>query len=168
LGSLGVATVLGEALLPALESTTRDEAASLYEGTYSNIQGQLTITTDPFEPGLGVINWYNHGQNMLNTANMLVAGISMPNPTFDPRLYSTGLEAVDGSGNKQVPFIAIFEDLPYQVPDTMFVSACGTWIGPTGVIYGSQALDEFVFTINPSGQVISVLNSALRVTLNKN
>ena len=65
-------------------------------------------------------------------------------------------------------FIAIFEDLLYQVPDTMFCSACGTWIGPTGVIYGSQALDEFIFTINPSGQIVSVLNSALRVTLNKN
>jgi hypothetical protein len=116
LGSLGVATVLGEALLPAPETTARDEAASLYDGTYNNIQGQITITTDPFKPGLGVINWYNDGQNMLNTADILVAGISTPSPTFEARLYPTGLGAVDGSGNKQVSFIANFEDLPYQVP----------------------------------------------------
>jgi hypothetical protein len=49
----------------------------------------------------------------------------------------------------------------------MSQTACGIWIGPAGTVYGSQALDEFVFAIIPAGNVVNVLNSALRVTLNE-
>lgn len=104
---------------------------------------------------------------MLSVANRLVAGTSTTSPTFEARLYPTDLQITDASGNKIISFKAIFEDLTYQSPDTILASACGTWIGPTGVIYGSQSLDEFIFTINPAGKVVSVLNSALRLTLYK-
>jgi len=168
--SLGLATVIGTYLLPALQETARSQAAAAYAGTYtSGFLGldQITITTDPYKPGLGVSNWYNNGHNMLNTAYEIVAATSGSSPTFEARLYPTDLTAVDGNGNKLVTFKAIFEDLTYQGPDTMFQSACGTWIGPGGVVYGSQQFDEFIFTIDLSGRVVSVLNSALRVTLNK-
>jgi Beta-lactamase len=165
--SLTLASVLGYAILPALQSTARDDGFSLYGGTYANStsRSSITFTRDSTKPGLGIANWTNNGVNMLNTARQLLGrGTSS---TFEARLYSTDLRVVASDGSQQISFKAVFEDLATQASDSMFVAACGTWIGPTGLIYGSLALDEFVFSIDASGKVVSVENAALRATLNK-
>lgn len=62
---------------------------------------------------------------------------------------------------------AVFEDLNNGIVDGWFLASCGTWIDPTGLVYGAQALDEFLFTFDEDDHVVSVQPLALRVELDK-
>lgn len=61
-----MADIIGPILLPRLEAAGREEAESLYAGTYTfqntniTINSTITFTTDPDRPGLGVENWISN------------------------------------------------------------------------------------------------------------
>lgn len=171
------ADLLGASLIPAYDAVARDEADKLYSVIYvgrdvgsSNPLGTawLTISTDPNKPGLGVGPWISNGIDMVQMAYMLQAGLATVPLKPEVRLYYTQLESKANNGGKKQSWKAVFEDTgyPYAGPQ-LFSTACGSWVGVTGVTYGSLPLDEFVFTFDASGRVVSVTKLALRTTYYK-
>ncbi|KAF2015175.1 beta-lactamase/transpeptidase-like protein [Aaosphaeria arxii CBS 175.79] len=167
-----VADILGESLIPAYDAVARAEAEKLYSGIYVSKNSYLVISTDPVKPGLGVGTWFSNGTNMVETAIMLQSG-SLPSlfgteARPEARLYYTQLETKNSDGSKRQSWKAVFEDTGGPSPSaSLWSTGCGSWVGITGVTYGSLPLDEFVFNIDSSGKVTSVENLALRSKLYK-
>jgi hypothetical protein len=170
------ADLIGAALIPAYDAVARDEADEKYSGTYiarsTSINGTivdsaLTISTDPNKPGLGVGPWTSNGTNMLDLAIKLQSGSDATPPRPEARLYYTQLDSKTSGGSRQ-SWKAVFEDTSGPAAGQQLWSTdCGSWVGVTGITYGSLPLDEFIFNIDSSGKVISVDNLALRLTYNK-
>jgi hypothetical protein len=170
------ADLIGAALIPAYDAVARDEADKKYSGTYiarsTSINGTigdsaLTISTDPNKPGLGVGPWTSNGTNMLDLAIKLQSGSDATPPRPEARLYYTQLDSKTSGGSRQ-SWKAVFEDTSGPAAGQQLWSTdCGSWVGVTGITYGSLPLDEFIFNIDSSGKVISVDNLALRLTYNK-
>ncbi|KAH8897987.1 beta-lactamase/transpeptidase-like protein [Thozetella sp. PMI_491] len=163
-----LADILGTRLLPALEQAAREQAEAKYGGIYRSetLNSSLEIRTQPDRPGLGIFNWVSNGTDMEYISMALQGGYQPANSTV--RLYPTGLESTKDDGSKRISFKATFEDpsAPSR-PNDMFSTDCGTWVAFTGVTYGSQPLDEFIFNIDKDGKVLGVESPALRVTLKK-
>jgi hypothetical protein len=190
-----LAEALSETYIPTISYVARAQAAATYagryvhesllaleNGTYSEsdpdfpppgfLNSSLIITADPSGPGLGVEAWISNGTYMAWIATAISANVSaeyMANLNPSVRLYPTGLEekAADGRREK-VAFKAVFEDV--SAPDTPggnYVTECASWVGVTGVVYGSMPLDLFVFEFGEDGKVVAVVNEALRARLVK-
>jgi hypothetical protein len=135
------------------------------------LNSSLTISVDPTSPGLNLTSWLSNGTDMslLSVAlsgNVSSAYFSQLKPSV--RLYPTGLEEKLPSGGKRVAFKAVFEDLsPGDTPPGSFVTDCASWVGVTGVVYGSMPVDLFVFEFGAGGEVEAVVNEGLRVRLEK-
>ncbi|KAI0161091.1 beta-lactamase/transpeptidase-like protein [Hypoxylon sp. FL1284] len=172
-----MADYLGAVIIPAYDAATRDDANSRYAGryvadaaAYPNLTSSIELTTDPARPGIGVASWISNHTDMVAVAQSLQSGMSVPS---DPasgeasyasaRLYYSGLQ----HGAREA-FKAVFEvqGAPSN-PGTGFSTDCGTWIDYTGVTYAGMPLDEFIFESDDAGNVVSVKNLALNVTLNK-
>ena len=162
-----VADTLGNSILPAAQQAVREQAQANYAGNYSSsaLNSSLTLTTDASKPGIGITSWISNGTDMMAISNLLLTSAISAN--FSARLYPTDLQVAAADGSKQVVLKAIFEDLAAQATDSRFTAGCGTWIGPTAVVYGAMALDEFVFTLDSSGNAVSVEVSALRLPMNR-
>ncbi|KAI0132808.1 beta-lactamase/transpeptidase-like protein [Xylariales sp. AK1849] len=175
-----IADYLGAVLLPNFDAATRDDANSKYGGTYqadpaSNLTSSLQITTDPDRPGLGAASWISNGTDMIPIAEAFQSGLSVAS---DPaasnstqpsvRLYYTGLDSTGSDGTTLKSFKAVFEDLGSPTDaGNGFSTDCGSWIDYTGVTYAGLPLDEFIFELDENGDVFSVKNLALNVTLRK-
>ena len=84
------------------------------------------------------------------------------------RLYPSGFEPEPTrDGGKRVAFKAVFEDLSQPDERASFSTDCATWVGVTGVVYGSMPLDLFIFEMDEGGKVVGVENAALRVRLDR-
>jgi hypothetical protein len=171
------ADLLGAALIPAYDAVARDEADKLYSGTYvgqstggpngTATNSSLTISTDPGKPGLGIGPWTSNGINMIDMALKLASGSDYKPARSEARLYYTKLEATTSDGKRQA-WKAVFEDTGGAAAGQQLWSTdCGSWVGITGVTYGSLPLDEFIFNFDSSGKVVSVENLALRAKLYK-
>lgn len=167
LSNWGIADLFGNTIMPAMEQTAREEAQSTYGGTYKSktLNSSIVFSTDVNRPGIGISSWISNGTDMLLVANSL--STTYVSPDFSARLYPTDLEVVNADGSKMVSMKAVFEDLSSTIQDSYFLASCGTWINPTSLVYGAQALDEFVFTFDKSGKVVSVQPLALRIDLDK-
>ncbi|KAL2195545.1 beta-lactamase/transpeptidase-like protein [Corynascus similis CBS 632.67] len=166
--NFNLADLLGTRLVPALEAAAREHADAKYGGEYADETGtaSLRLTTQPDRPGLGVENWVRNGTDMGYIAVVLQGGYSPVNASV--RLYPAGLETVREDGSKRVAFKAVFEDLNQPArPDSMFSTDCGTWVSFTGVVYGTQPLDQFIFEIDAEGKVVSIESLALRAVMKK-
>ncbi|KAI1505164.1 beta-lactamase/transpeptidase-like protein [Biscogniauxia marginata] len=166
-----IADAIGAVLLPAIDTVAREEADAMYAGTYSSsdeaLNSTVALSTDPERPGLGVDRWISNGTNMINVAVRYTLNYDVTQPSI--RLYPTGLEATDEDGTKRVAFKALVENL--DVPDRdgkMFSTNCGTWVSQTTAVYANMPLDQFVFTLDADGSVLSVEPLALRASLTKN
>ncbi|KAI1634075.1 beta-lactamase/transpeptidase-like protein [Biscogniauxia mediterranea] len=167
--NFGLADVVGEPLLPAVEQAAREEADALYSGHYvspdSSMNSSMTITTDE-KPGLSITQWFSNGTNFQWIATVLQNEYASVTPST--RLYPSGLEGAGADGGKRVVFKVLFEDASAPSRENkMFSTDCGTWITVESVIYGSAAMDELIFNLNSAGQVLSVTSPSLRITLNK-
>ncbi|KAI1814380.1 beta-lactamase/transpeptidase-like protein [Poronia punctata] len=156
----------GKILLSAIESASRSEAASLYNGHYSSttdkLNSSITISTDDL-PGLSVTQWISNGTDFLRTSTILQNGYTPVTPRI--RLYPADL-----TNKKQVVFKAIFEDADAPSKEGMFSTDCATWVNVEAVIYGSAAMDEVIFNAvdeEQGGKAGSVSLPALRVTLDR-
>lgn len=171
------ADILGAALIPAYDAVARDEANQLFSGVYiarhagtldSDINSWLTVSTDPNKPGLGVGPWIINGTNMVDTAVKLQSGSDSKPLRAETRLYYTQIESRTVGGGKNQAWKAVFEDTggpAFGRP--LFSTDCGSWVGVTGITYGSLPLDEFIFSFDSSGKVVSITNLALRTTFYK-
>ncbi|KAK3693322.1 beta-lactamase/transpeptidase-like protein [Podospora appendiculata] len=163
--NFNIADAVGEILLPALEAAAREQADAIYAGTYVDKahNSSLKITTQTDRPGLGIENWVSNGTDMQGWSVVLQSGYAPVQPSI--RLYPTGLET---NGGKRKGYKAVFEDL--SLPSragSMFSTDCGSWVSFTAVMYGGQALDQFVFVLDGSGKVVGLENAALRSVLTR-
>lgn len=165
------ADLIGEVVIPAYDYIARDEADKTYSGVYSSNSGlnsSLTISTNSSKPGLGIGPWISNGTDMVDYGLRLNTGSSTPGAQPEVRLYYSKREAVAADGSKRQAFKAVFEDTGFPPTEgKMFSTDCASWLALTGVTYGAQPLDEFVFNLDPSGNVVSLENVALRDTLYK-
>lgn len=169
LSNFEIADILGKELIPAYDAAARNEADLLFSGTYVSVGGvnsSLTITTDPKKPGLGITSWTHNNTNMIDFSIRLQSGSPVAPIHPEVRLYYTQLSDETVGGGKRQSWKAVFEDTGLPAYGLgLFSTECGAWVGVTGVTYGSMPLDEFAFQLNPAGQVVSVVNTALRTTL---
>ncbi|AEO69810.1 uncharacterized protein THITE_2056623 [Thermothielavioides terrestris NRRL 8126] len=170
--NFNLADVVGARLVPALEAAAREQADAKFAGQYidedAGANSSLRLTTQADRPGLGIEGWVSNGTDMQTIAVVLQGGYAPVNPSI--RLYPTGLETARPDGSRRVAYKAVFEDLnlPARDPATsMFSTDCGTWVSFTGVTYGTQPLDQFVFEIDETGAVVSIENLALRSVMKK-
>ncbi|OTA84497.1 hypothetical protein M434DRAFT_83248 [Hypoxylon sp. CO27-5] len=167
--AFGLADIIGEPLLPAVEEAARSEAGALYNGYYvssdTRLNSSMTITTDKL-PGLSISQWFSNGTDFAWVATVLQNQYYPVTPRI--RLYPSGLEGPSTDGGKRVAFKAMFEDADGpRNENKMFSTECGSWVSVESVIYGSAAMDELIFNLDSSGKVISVDSPSLRITLTK-
>ncbi|KAL7629769.1 hypothetical protein AAE478_001292 [Parahypoxylon ruwenzoriense] len=167
--AFGLADIIGEPLLPAIEEAARAEAGAIYNGHYvspdKSINSSMTITTDKL-PGLSISQWFSNGTDFAWISTVLQNQYYPVTPRI--RLYPSGLEGPGADGGKRIVFKAMFEDADAPRGDNkMFSTECGTWVSIESVIYGSAAMDELIFNLDSSGKVVSITSPSLRVTLNK-
>jgi hypothetical protein len=177
LSNFEIADFMGAALIPAYDTAARNEAGLVYAGTYVSaeigptgtaLNTSIIITTDPAKPGLGIVSWISNGTNMIDLAVKVQSGSNVTPHNAEVRLYYTQLESEAANGGKEQSWKAVFEDtgIPW-VDGGLFSTACGAWVGITGVTYGSLPLDEFIFNFDAASRVVSITNLALRSTLYK-
>ncbi|KAH6853109.1 beta-lactamase/transpeptidase-like protein [Chaetomium sp. MPI-CAGE-AT-0009] len=166
--NFNVADILGAQLVPALEAAAREQAEAKLSGEYVDEarNTSLRLTTQADRPGLGVTNWLSNGTDMMTNAVVMQGGYAPVNPSV--RMYPAGLETVREDGSKRVAFKAVFEDLNLPArTGNMFSTDCGTWVSFTGVVYGTQPLDQFIFDVGADGKVVSIESIALRSVMKK-
>jgi hypothetical protein len=161
--NFNLADILGAQLVPALEAAAREQAQATFAGDYVDAaqRSWLRLTTQADRPGLGIEGWVSNYTDMQTTAVVMQGGYSPVAPSI--RLYPTGLETPRADGGRRVAFKAVFEDL--NLPSragAMFSTDCGTWVSFTGVAYGTQPLDQFVFEVDAKGEVLSIESLGLR------
>ncbi|KAI0515076.1 beta-lactamase/transpeptidase-like protein [Xylaria bambusicola] len=162
-----IADTLAKTYLPTLQGVSRLQANASYAGYYKSetINSSVTISVDATAPGLGVGNWMSNGTSMMGLSVALSSNISRDYwDAMQPsvRLYPSGLWDALPNGGKKVGFKATFEDLAGPSVAEMYTTDCSTWIGMSGIVYGSQPLDEFVFELDKDGVAVAVENAALR------
>ncbi|KAI0416377.1 beta-lactamase/transpeptidase-like protein [Xylaria grammica] len=169
-----IADTLSNTYLPTLQAIARAQANAAYAGTYSSadagLNSSLRISVDEAHPGLGVSAWISNGTNLMSIVVALGQNVSREYWTdIQPsvRLYPSGLWDGTAGGGRRVGFRATFEDLSLPAAANPFTTDCSTWVSVSGVAYGSQPLDGFVFDVDANGTVIAVENAALRNRLVK-
>ena len=156
---------IGEVFLPPLVQMAGEQAQAAYAGVYRSsdvtMNSSITIEATDGEPGMSVAAWTSNGTNfraVLATLNHIdPAALSL-------RLYPTNLRSASGSGSK-IAFRAVLQD--QNAPADAGTPTCITWMGVETLVYGSVALDEFVFDLGEHGQAEGVEIPALRTTLRK-
>ena len=162
--------LIAEIFLQAVEDAAREEADQIYSGTYvstdPNLNSSLTITTDPLRPGLGISNFISNGTDLLQSYVDLL-GANIPITDLSLRLYPTNLITQETNGDKKVAWRALIEYTGGPAPPPrVFDIGCSSWGGADGLMYGSIAFDDFVFTIG-EGSAKSIEPRFFRVVLNK-
>jgi hypothetical protein len=156
--------VINEIFLPAVEEAARQEADAAYSGHYistdSTLNSSITITTEVAHPGLGVTSWVSNGTDMFP----VIAELLNPSPSI--RVYSTGLKKTLSNGSSQVSWRAVV-DTTVQPNTTSAIPSCLAWSSVDGDMYGTIAVDDFVFTLGSDGLAKSLDLRVLRSTLQK-
>lgn len=148
------ADVIAQFLLPALETTTMEQAARNFGGSYTDLtddtESIMTIEIDG-SSGLSVTNWTIAGKD-IRAAYAQLNGI---NPaTMDFRLYPTNRQAKTPT-RSQMAFRAVFQDR--EAPVDAGTPTCVTWmVGVDSLVHNGLALDEFVFALDADGSAMEV------------
>jgi len=165
------AELVGQILLPAVEEAAREDAEKVYSGTYAStdpqINSQLTLTTDPSKPGLGVTNYVSNGTDILQGYIELLAGGGISKSELSMRLYPTNLDTQEANGDKKSAWRAVLEYTGGPItPPQVFDFSCATWVSVDTTMYGSVAFDDFVITVGAAG-AISVEPRFFRIILER-
>jgi hypothetical protein len=166
------ADVVATALVPALEQAAKEEADSIYSGTYttltsgsnSGLNSSMLVTTDDGR-GLKVEKWISNSTDMFQTLVPL-CGASVAS-SISVRLYPTGLQ---DHLSRRISFRAIIQASPSSSFGGRgigpFTQSCFTWAEVDGLVYGNVGVDEFVFQLDEmTAEAVSVSPRAMRVTL---
>ncbi|KAI1110398.1 beta-lactamase/transpeptidase-like protein [Nemania sp. NC0429] len=167
--AVDLADTLANTYLPTLQGIGRKAAQATYAGQYvseaTRVNSSLTISVDATHPGLGVGPWVSNGQDMMGLVVALSQNVSSEywdNIQASVRLYPSGLWDALPNGGRKVGFRAVFEDMALPVVQKPYTTDCSTWVSVSGVAYGSQPLDLFIFEMDSAGRVVAVENAALR------
>lgn len=160
--------MIAETFLPVIYLVSKEEAAVAFGGVYESpgANSSLSLIEDD-GPGLLISNWISNGTDLLAVYEK-IGGVIV-----EARIYPTGLKssAMSGNSTADVSYRGIFQ----PVPDTnstyrhrqIFNEDCTTWFGVDAVVYGHNAVDEFVFQVDRHGKALSVEPRALRIHLAK-
>lgn len=164
--------MIAETFLPVIYLVSKEEAAVAFGGVYESpgANSSLSLIVDD-GPGLFISNWTSDGTDFLSVYQEIGYG------KVEARIYPTGLKSSVMSGNStaEVSYRGIFQSAQESVPDPksrnrhrrIFNSDCATWMGVDAVVYGHNAIDDFVFQLDRHGKALSVEPRALRVHLTK-
>lgn len=158
------ADIIGDVVLEALMKTAIEQAAKNFGGKYksSNMNSSIAVEYDSL-PGLYIQEFVSNGTDFRATLAGIV-GVAKP-ADMSIRLYPTQLVEESGSGSKQA-FRAVFQDKT-ELADNG-TPTCVSWLDLDKLQYGGRGLDEFIFSLDRSGQAVSVEIPALQVSLGKN
>ncbi|KAL4947876.1 beta-lactamase/transpeptidase-like protein [Aspergillus filifer] len=152
--------LLSTIIISGIEQAAKEEAKRHFAGTYTTETDKMTIATD-HGPGLRITEWTNRSKDMLEALRTLQW--VKPEGDVDVRLYPTGLK----SRNK-VSFRAIVTaPAPTGPPNGPMTNVCVSWLTIDSPVYGSVAVDEFVFEIGQGGKATTVTPRVLRTSLRR-
>ena len=139
-----LADITTSIFVPALELASKENAAAVFAGTYSDEKTNSTITLEvrENEPGLTVSAWSMAGVEVIPAVGMINGwkkGMS--------HLYPTGLKSKDG---KTTIWRAVFEEVAAD-KESLFDSSCMTWFGADRIVYGGTGAGEFAFSMSADG-----------------
>ncbi|KAJ5501508.1 Beta-lactamase-like protein [Penicillium expansum] len=158
------ADIIGDVVLEALMKTAIEQAAENFGGAYkaSNINSSISVGYDSL-PGLYIQEFVSNGTDFRATLAGIVGVEKQADLSI--RLYPTQLVEDSGSGSRQA-FRAVFQDITELADND--TPTCVSWLDLDKLQYGGRGLDEFIFSLDLSGQAVSVEIPALRVSLGKN
>ncbi|OQE36122.1 hypothetical protein PENCOP_c012G02548 [Penicillium coprophilum] len=158
------ADIIGDVVLGALMKTAIKQAAENFGGAYKalKINSSITVEYDSL-PGLYIQEFVSNSTDFRATLAGIM-GITKP-ADLSIRLYPTQLVQGSGSGSQQA-FRAVFQDMT-ELADNG-TPTCVSWLDLDRLQYGGRGLDEFIFSLDQSGQAVSVEIPALRISLEKN
>lgn len=138
-----VADMLTETFVPAVRVAAKEQAETLYAGSYSNaaMGSNITLTSEEDQPGLAVQEWSLGGQDVL-----AILGQAYGTNTT-ARLYPTGLSTTSSNGTATSAWRAVYQVLPQALDPGPFSSNCISWATMNSRIYGGVGLEEFLFTL---------------------
>jgi CubicO group peptidase (beta-lactamase class C family) len=164
----GIADMVANSIIPALEAQAVAEAERNFVGTYTSSPQGVNSTlvliqngTESSPPGLFISSWISNGTDVVSklqstighTPWRLVPSIS------DPKSGKTAFRLVP-AGDVPSP----------QVPGQLFSGPgylLADWIIVDSVTYGGVGVGLFVFDIGSHGEAMAVSPAAFRITLNK-
>lgn len=154
--------LIAEILLPALDTTAKEQADAAYSGTYKGPAGlntSLTLTVDQDLPGLGVSEWINNGTDvralLAGLPGGILDGVLRGEVTKESiRILPTNLEQ-DAEGGTQIAWRAFLTSSLLPEKHGPF-SACGSWSSVDAIQYGDYVVDEILFTLGGDGKAIRV------------
>lgn len=158
------ADIIGDVVLESLMKTAIERAANNFGGNYkaSNINSSIAVKYDSL-PGLYIQEFVSNGTDFRATLAGIV-GVAK-SADLSIRLYPTQLVEEAGSGSKQA-FRAVFQDIT-ELADNG-TPTCVSWLDLDKLQYGGRGLDEFIFSLDRSGQAVGVEIPAFQVSLEKN
>lgn len=138
----GLADLVANALLPALEDAGKAEAKTNFGGIYKSSQTNTTISISTDDgPGLEVDSWVRDGDNMFTVLSTIEGST-----VNSVRLYPTGLDAPG-----EISFRAVIQDLTASQGIGPITRSCSSWELADNKVYGNIGIDEFVFYKSPCG-----------------
>ena len=158
-----ISEIITASFVPALEAAAKEEANTVYTGTYGTPGTNMTIETDEY-PGLGILEWNMNGTSVFDILGSSSFWTSeSPQSHFTARLYPTGLMSRDGT---QISFRAAYQRLPQVQDPGVFSNTCVSWVTVDSLNYGFVGADEFVFKLSKDGsKAMSVEPKVFRSTL---
>lgn len=165
--TLALADTLTDAFVPALQTAAKDEADSVYAGTYSDAasNSSLRVSTSASQPGLVVSDFFFKGTDVAELLGALL-GVNTTTEMVTVHLFPTGLQS---DGGTIVSWRAAFAVVPPSVTGPgAFSSACWAWSGVDASEYAGIAFDDFTFHLSADGtRSLSIEPRALRLSLRK-
>ncbi|MCJ1430324.1 hypothetical protein MMC29_008242 [Sticta canariensis] len=160
-----LASLILKAFLPVIEKVGKQQAATLYAGSYESLSSNssLKITVDD-GPGLHVNRWVSNGKDFLQ-AYKAFTGQEVGDVDF--RLYPTGLKNAHAVSFRGILQVLPAGDTANLQKDDIFSTDCSNWIEIDGFQYGFNAADDFLFNVDESGHAISVEPRIARQTLKR-
>ncbi|KAJ5591594.1 uncharacterized protein N7459_001963 [Penicillium hispanicum] len=169
----GLATKVLQPLVRAFETAGKEEATVSYAGTYANKETNSTIKLGiDNQSGLVVESWVMNGRDIKETYPAIASVSSNPplSQYLSIRLFPAGLQSSNLSAWR-----AVFDTLaPAGVPqedEQVFILqfACNSWETIDNVVYGYNALDDFVFELESRNGTVaaSITPRAFRQTLTR-
>jgi hypothetical protein len=152
-----------QVVLEGMIKTSMKQATQNFGGSYaaSHLNSSITVEYDDL-PGLLIESFVSNGTDFRETLSNLIGVVNATDLSI--RLYPTQLVQQHGPESKQA-FRAIFQDKS-DLADAG-TPTCVSWLDLDKLQYAGHGLDEFIFTLNSKGKVISVEIPALEVTLER-
>jgi hypothetical protein len=165
------ADVIADTLLPVLEKAAREQGQTAYAGSYRSSDiasnSSIIISANDGTFGMSIDSFISNGTDFLQLLTILLYGhyTAALAAATSVRLYPTNLQSPQ-SYRSSIAFRAVYSsEAPLDLG--VFSTNCETWVDVDALTYGSLALDEFVFNLDPDGNAESIEIPFIRTTLDK-